>query len=216
MPRTAEGEDAMGEAGKDALRVDFDGSVKLEVHGSKLTSDGGLIPYRELDGVLGLTEMAGALLRDWRTGQIGEALVADDAAGEACQDRSEGRVACTLRDLPGGGGCCAKEAVPGDLGADPTAANARDGAAMTPTKDETAGGRGGNGDGLLGSTVDARVEGVLGSITARQGPDASARDPNKRLSIAGIVIESSKIPTMVVGRRASGKSRPRMILTGQT
>ena len=59
----------MGESGKDALRVAFDGSLKLELHGSRVTSDAGLLPYRELDEVLGLTDKTEGLLNDWRTGK---------------------------------------------------------------------------------------------------------------------------------------------------
>ena len=45
----------MGEDRKDALRVDFDRSVKLEFHGSTICSDSGLLAYRELDEAFALT-----------------------------------------------------------------------------------------------------------------------------------------------------------------
>ena len=47
----------MGKRCKDVFRVNFDRYMKLEFHGSKLTGDGGLLIYRELDGTLGLTEI---------------------------------------------------------------------------------------------------------------------------------------------------------------
>src|SRR5210317_2211832 len=59
----------MGESKKDALRVNFDSKLKLEFHGVKVTSDAGLLPYREIDDVFGLTDMAAYELTDNRTGK---------------------------------------------------------------------------------------------------------------------------------------------------
>jgi len=59
----------MGEARKDALRLDFDHKLKLEFHGTKVTSDGGLLAYWELDYAIGLTSSVDSELRDIRTGK---------------------------------------------------------------------------------------------------------------------------------------------------
>ena len=59
----------MGEARKDALKLDFDRRLKLEFHGTKVTSDAGLLAYRELDDALGLTTMTDSELCDNRTGK---------------------------------------------------------------------------------------------------------------------------------------------------
>src|SRR5215210_218680 len=60
---------AAGEADGAALRVAFDHRLKLEFHGSKVTSDAGLLPFRDFDDALGLTDLAGEVLADTRTGQ---------------------------------------------------------------------------------------------------------------------------------------------------
>jgi hypothetical protein len=59
----------MGDSQNEALRVDFDRHIKLEFHGSTVTSDAGLLAYRELDDALGLTSAVASGLQDTRTGQ---------------------------------------------------------------------------------------------------------------------------------------------------
>ena len=59
----------MGETRKDALRLGFDRRMKLEFHGTNVTSDAGLLAYRELEEALGLMAMIQSELRDMRTGK---------------------------------------------------------------------------------------------------------------------------------------------------
>ena len=61
----------MGAGSDGDLRLDFDPRVRLEFHGSKISSDGGLLLYRELDEALSLFDKTVRFLRDTRKGKNG-------------------------------------------------------------------------------------------------------------------------------------------------
>ena len=61
--------DPTGEADKGTLRLDFDRRLLLQFRGSVITSDAGLLAYRELDDALGLTNTGAERLADTRTGK---------------------------------------------------------------------------------------------------------------------------------------------------
>jgi len=59
----------LGESENAGLKLQFDGHLRLEFRGAKVTSDAGLLAVRELDEIMGLTDMAGDFIREARTGR---------------------------------------------------------------------------------------------------------------------------------------------------
>jgi len=59
----------MGDCQNEDLRVSFDSRLKLIFLGSQVTTDAGLLAYRELDEALGLTKRSAERLQDSRLGQ---------------------------------------------------------------------------------------------------------------------------------------------------
>jgi hypothetical protein len=103
-----------GESKKRSLGVQFDGRLKLEFHGSKVTSDAGLLAYRELDEALNLTTMARDIFTDQRTGKntqhsmvalVRQSIFSRLAGYEDTNDAERLSVDPTMRYVVGGRAC---------------------------------------------------------------------------------------------------------------
>jgi hypothetical protein len=85
--------DPTGEADNGPLRLDFDRRLQLQFRGSTITSNAGLLAYRELDDRLGLTDTGADRLADARIGKNGRHRLAGFAApiGVRAAGRLRGR-----------------------------------------------------------------------------------------------------------------------------
>ncbi len=101
----------MGDRRKQALRVQFDGRLKLRFHGATITSDAGLLAFRELDEAFRLTENASAVLSDLRHGKntqhtllamLRQAIFGRLAGYEDVNDAERLRVDPAMRHVVGG------------------------------------------------------------------------------------------------------------------
>src|SRR6476661_215378 len=63
--------DPTGETDRSALRLDFDRRLMLQFRGSTITSDRGLLAYRELEDRFSLTDTGAETWADARTGKNG-------------------------------------------------------------------------------------------------------------------------------------------------
>ncbi len=52
----------------ESMKIGFDGSIKLEFHVAKVSSNGGLFAHRDLDDALGLFDSVSVVFIDKRTG----------------------------------------------------------------------------------------------------------------------------------------------------
>jgi hypothetical protein len=101
----------MGDRRKPALRVQFDGKLRLEFHGARISSDAGLLPFREMDEAFRLTEAAAAMLSEPRAGRntqhtllalLRQAVYGRLAGYEDVNDAERLRVDPALRHVVGG------------------------------------------------------------------------------------------------------------------
>jgi hypothetical protein len=101
----------MGDRREQPLGVQFDGKLRLEFHGAKITSDAGLLAFREFDEAFRLTENASMVLADPRHGKntqhttlaiLRQAICGWLAGFEDVNDAERLRVDPAMRQVVGG------------------------------------------------------------------------------------------------------------------
>ena len=114
-----------GVSESNALWLNFDRRLMLQFRGSVVTSDVGLLAYRELDDALGLTTIAGATLADTRTGKNGrhalvgllrQAVFGGLAGYEDVNDAERLRHDPAMRRIVGGKAAHGRAASPSQMG----------------------------------------------------------------------------------------------------
>src|SRR5215468_11821505 len=101
----------MGDRPTEPLRPQFDRRLRLRFFGAQVTSDAGLLAYRELDDALDLTRTAAGQLQDSRTGPntqhtatalLRQAIYSRLAGYEDLNDAERLRFDPTIRNVVGG------------------------------------------------------------------------------------------------------------------
>src|SRR5829696_4498663 len=101
----------MGDCPTEPRRPQFDRRLCLEFHGANVTSDAGLLAYRELDDTFRLTDSAADALHETRTGQntrhslaalLRQSLFSRLAGYEDLNDAERLRVDPAMRTVIGG------------------------------------------------------------------------------------------------------------------
>ena len=112
-----------GETGD--IRLGFDSRVRLEFHGSKIGSDGGPLPFRELDETPGLHDIAGGPHGDTRTvhnrlhsvvGLLRRSVFGRSAGYDDVNDADRPALDPVMRQVVGGHGVDAEAASAGRMG----------------------------------------------------------------------------------------------------